>query len=85
MAQTNKKPRRAKAAPRREESIRNRIPGVVRSILSDKVVSEVVVETKSGEIASIITTRSLQEMKLQPGDKVFVMVKATHAFLQKKA
>src|SRR5437764_9610474 len=61
-----------------EQSIRNQLPGTVKSIVSDKVLSEVIVDTSIGEIASIITTRSVQEMKMKPGDKVFALVKATN-------
>jgi molybdate transport system regulatory protein len=66
-----------------EESIRNQLPGTVKSIVSDKVISEVIVETSIGEIASIITTRSVQEMHLMPGDKVFALVKATNVSLRR--
>ena len=66
-----------------EESIRNHLPGTVKSVVSDKVLSEVLVETSVGEIASIITTRSVQEMKLMPGDKVFALVKATNVSLRR--
>ena len=66
-----------------EESIRNRLPGNVKSIVSDKVISEVIVETSIGEIASIITTRSVNEMKIMPGDKVFALVKATNVSLRR--
>ena len=66
-----------------EESIRNQLPGTVKSIVSDKVTSEVIVETSIGEIASIITTRSVQEMNLMPGDKVFALVKATNVSLRR--
>ena len=66
-----------------EQSIRNQLPGTVKTIVSDKVISEVVVETSIGEIASIITTRSVQKMKLQPGDKVFALVKATNVSLRR--
>jgi molybdopterin-binding protein len=37
-----------------EQSIRNQFPGTVKSIVSDKVLSEVIVETSIGEIASIV-------------------------------
>ncbi|HET9368559.1 MAG TPA: TOBE domain-containing protein [Candidatus Udaeobacter sp.] len=37
-----------------EQSIRNQFPGTVKSIVSDKVLNEVIVETSIGEIASII-------------------------------
>ena len=60
-----------------EQSIRNQLPGTIKSIVSDKVMSEVIVETSTGEVASIITTRSVEEMKLKAGDEVYVLVKAT--------
>jgi molybdate transport system regulatory protein len=66
-----------------EESIRNQLPGTVKSIVSDKVISEVIVETSIGEIASIITSRSVEEMKIMPGDKVFALVKATNVSLRR--
>jgi molybdate transport system regulatory protein len=66
-----------------EESIRNQLPGTVKSIVSDKVISEVIVETSIGEIASIITTRSVQKMSLIPGDRVFALVKATNVSLRR--
>ena len=66
-----------------EQSIRNELPGTVKSIVSDKVLSEVIVETGIGEIASVVTTRSVHEMKLKAGDKVFALVKATNVSLRR--
>ena len=68
-----------------EQSIRNRLPGTVKSIVSDKVLSEVIVETSIGEVASVITTRSVEEMKLKPNDKVFVLIKATNVSLARRS
>jgi molybdopterin-binding protein len=45
-----------------KESIRNQFPGTIKSIVSDKVLSEVIVETASGEVASVITTHSVEDM-----------------------
>jgi molybdate transport system regulatory protein len=67
-----------------EQSIRNQLPGTIKSIVSDKVMSEVIVETSSGEVASIITTRSVEEMKLKAGDEVYVLVKATSVSLRRR-
>ncbi len=64
-------------------STRNHIPGKVKSIVSDKVVSEVIVTTAAGDIASVITTASVKAMKLKKGDQVAVLVKATEAGIQK--
>jgi molybdate transport system regulatory protein len=68
-----------------EQSIRNQLPGTIKSIVSDKVLSEVIVETSVGEVASVITTRSVEEMKLKVGDKVFVLVKATNVSLRRRS
>jgi len=68
-----------------EQSIRNELPGTVKSIVSDKVLSEVIVETSIGEVASVITTRSVQDMKLKGGDKVFALVKATNVSLRRRS
>jgi len=35
-----------------KESIRNQLPGTVKSIVSDKILTEVLVETEIGEIAA---------------------------------
>jgi molybdopterin-binding protein len=67
-----------------EQSIRNQLPGTIKSIVSDKVLSEVIVETSIGEVASVITTRSVEEMKLKAGDEVYALVKATNVSLRRR-
>lgn len=67
-----------------EQSIRNQLPGVVKSIVSDKVMSEVIIETSLGEIYSVITTRSVGEMNLKLGDKVYALIKATSVSLRSR-
>ena len=67
-----------------EQSIRNELPGTVKSIVSDKVLSEVIIETAIGEVASIITTRSLEEMGLKIGDQVAALIKATNVSLRRQ-
>jgi molybdate transport system regulatory protein len=68
-----------------EQSIRNQLPGRVKSIVSNEVLSEVIVETSIGDVASVITTRSVEEMKLRPWDKVFVLIKATNVSLARRS
>lgn len=65
------------------QSTRNQIPGTIKSITLDKVVSEVVVTTAAGPLTSVITTASVKAMKLKKGDAVLVLVKATEASLLK--
>ena len=65
-----------------EESIRNEIPGTVKEIISDKVLSEIIVETAVGDVAAIITTRSVNDMGLKVGDQVAALVKATNVSIR---
>jgi molybdopterin-binding protein len=65
-------------------SIRNRLAGTIEKIVSDNVVSEVVIRTAAGSIASIITTASVQRMNLKQGDNVFAIVKATEVSVEKE-
>lgn len=64
-------------------SIRNQLAGTVQEIVRGPVVSEVVVRTEAGTLSSVITTRSVRELKLKKGDHVFVMVKATEASIHR--
>ena len=65
-------------------SIRNRLPGTIDTIVSDKVVSELVIQTAAGKVTSIITTGSLKRMNLKEGDKVFAIIKATEVSVEKE-
>ena len=58
-------------------SIRNRLAGTIEKIVSDKVVSEVVIRTEARIVTSIITTGSVERMNLKEGDNVFAVMKAT--------
>ncbi len=65
-------------------SIRNRLPGTIEKIVSDKVVSELVIRTAAGNITSIITTGSVRRMNLKEGDNVFAIIKATEVSVEKE-
>jgi len=65
-------------------SIRNRLPGTIENIISDKVVSEIVIRTAAGEVTSVITTGSVQRMNLKEGDQVFAIIKATEVSVEKE-
>ena len=64
-------------------SIRNRLPGTIEKIVSDKVVSEIVIRTAAGNLTSIITTDSVKRMDLKEGDTVFAIMKATEVSIEK--
>ena len=65
-------------------SIRNRLPGTIEKIVSDKVVLELVIQTAAGTLTSIITTGSVQRMNLKEGDTVFAVIKATEVSIEKE-
>jgi molybdopterin-binding protein len=65
-------------------SIRNRLPGTIEKIVSDKVVSEILIRTAAGNVASIITTGSVKRMDLKEGDTVFAIIKATEVSIEKE-
>jgi molybdopterin-binding protein len=65
-------------------SIRNRLRGTIEKIVSDKVVSEVVIRTKARDLTSIITTGSVKRMNLKQGDTVFAIIKATEVSVEKE-
>ncbi|PYU99159.1 MAG: transporter [Acidobacteria bacterium] len=65
-------------------SIRNRLAGTIEKIVSDKVVSEVVIRIAAGTVTSIITTGSVERMNLKEGDNVFAIIKATEVSIEKE-
>jgi len=64
-------------------SVRNRLPGTIERIVSDKVVSEITIQTAAGDVTSIITTGSVKRMNLKVGDNVLAMIKATEVSVEK--
>jgi molybdopterin-binding protein len=65
-------------------SIRNGLPGRIEKIVSDKVVSELIIQTAAGSVTSIITTGSVRRMNLKEGDNVFAIIKATEVSIEKE-
>jgi molybdopterin-binding protein len=66
-------------------SIRNKIAGTVREITSEKVLSEIIIDTTIGPLAAVITTRSVSDMQLKVGDSVSALVKATNVSIEKES
>lgn len=58
-------------------NVRNQFKGKVKEIIEGSVVSEVDVETPSGIITAVITTRSVKELGLKPGSEVVALIKST--------
>lgn len=58
-------------------NVRNQFRGKVKEIVRGDVVSEIDVETPSGIVTSVITTRSVDELGLKVGSDVVALVKST--------
>ncbi|MET0964307.1 MAG: TOBE domain-containing protein [Noviherbaspirillum sp.] len=64
-------------------NVRNQFRGKVKGIIEGDVVSEVDVETRSGTVTSVITTRSVRDLGLQVDTDVVALVKATEVSIAK--
>jgi molybdate transport system regulatory protein len=64
-------------------SARNQFPGTVRSVKLGGVMAEIVVDVNGLEVVSVITRASAEQMGLQPGARVTVVIKSTEVLLAK--
>ncbi|KKW68856.1 transporter [Lampropedia cohaerens] len=64
-------------------NVRNQFKGRIKEILRGDVLSEIDVQTPSGIVTSVITTRSVDELGLQVGSEVVALVKSTEVSIAK--
>ena len=64
-------------------NVRNQFQGRIKEIIRGDVVSEVDVQTPWGIVTSVITTRSVDELKLVVGSDVVALVKSTEVSIAK--
>ncbi|MEW5764025.1 MAG: TOBE domain-containing protein [Acidobacteriota bacterium] len=63
---------------------RNRILAKVVSVKSDDIMSLAKFQTEGPvEMASVLTTESVRDLDLRPGDRVELIVKAVHVLVVK--
>jgi len=63
-------------------SARNQLTGTIKSIVTDKIMAEVVVTLDGGqEIVSVITASSVERLALEVGKQVTVVIKSTEVML----
>jgi molybdopterin-binding protein len=63
-------------------SARNVLPGKVKAVTPGTVDSEILVELAPGlEVVAIITKVSAEKLKLQPGTKVYTIIKASNVMI----
>jgi molybdopterin-binding protein len=56
---------------------------MIKTIVSDNVVSELTLRIASGDVTAIITTGSVKRMNLKVSDNVFAIIKATEVSVEK--
>ncbi|SDY19188.1 molybdenum-pterin binding domain-containing protein [Collimonas sp. OK242] len=64
-------------------NVRNQFRGRIQSITEDEVLSALDIETPSGIVSSVITTRSVRDLELVVGSEVVALVKATEVSIAK--
>ena len=64
-------------------NVRNQLRGIIKAVVWGDVVSEIEVETSAGIVTSVITTRSIKELKLVIGSEVLALIKATDVSVAK--
>lgn len=58
---------------------RNMLKATVKSVRSDEIMSLVKFDVQfPAEMASVLTTESVQDLNLKPGDTVQLIIKAIH-------
>ncbi|RMN67366.1 molybdopterin-binding protein [Pseudomonas syringae] len=55
-------------------NVRNQFKGTIKEIVHGDVLSEIDVQTASGVVTSVITTRSVKELELVVGSEVEVSI-----------
>jgi molybdopterin-binding protein len=64
-------------------SARNRLKGKIVELQLGEVMAHVVVKVGDNLVESVITKRSVEEMKLKVGDTVSAIIKSTEVMLEK--
>jgi len=66
-----------------ELSARNQLRGTVKRIEAGAVMAEVVLDVGGQEITAVITKRSVDRLRLAPGDAVVAIIKSTEVIIGK--
>lgn len=63
-------------------SARNRLPGLVTRVTSDKVMSEVEMQCGPFRVVSLMSTESVRTLGLEPGSVSVAVIKATTVIVE---
>lgn len=62
-------------------SMQNQLSGTIMSIDESELLSKVVLQIETGEISSIITTKAVEILNLNVGDKAIALIKTNEIML----
>lgn len=75
--------RQPDGSPRRDEqSIRNRLPGIVLRVVKDRVAAQVEVQVGPHRLVSLVTREAVEALGLAPGMPAIASVKATNLAIE---
>jgi molybdopterin-binding protein len=66
-----------------EISARNQLKGTVKTVATDGLMAEVIIDIGGQEIASTITRASAERLGLRSGDTVIAIIKASEVLVAK--
>jgi molybdopterin-binding protein len=66
-----------------ELSARNQLKGRVKNVKLGGLMAEVLVEVGGEEVVAVITRGSVENLRIQEGDDIVVVIKATEVMLAK--
>lgn len=67
---------------RDEQSIRNRLPGIVLRVVKDRVAAQVEVQVGPHRLVSLVTREAVDALGLAPGMPAIASVKATNVAIE---
>lgn len=67
---------------RDEQSVRNRLPGIVLRVVKDRVAAQVEVQVGRHRLVSLVTREAVDALGLAPGMPAVVSVKATNVAVE---
>jgi molybdopterin-binding protein len=65
-----------------QQSIRNRLPGIVTRVVKDKVAAQVEIQVGAHRLVSLLTREAVDTLGLSPGMMAIATVKATNVSIE---
>jgi molybdopterin-binding protein len=65
-----------------QRSARNRLVGIVTSVLSDKVMSQVEIQAGPHRVVSLMSTEAVHDLGLEPGVLAVAVIKSTNVVVE---